>query len=388
MKTGGVITLRMFGFAAAGIILLALLQLGSFLLRPPSSVKEFREVLIPSGASYRSVAEELKEQGVITNVDMFVALGKLMGVTKNIRAGFYSFNTAMRPTEVIDYLAGGRIIEFQVVLPEGITMMKTAAILAEAGLADNAEFMSYATDPVFIRSLGIQADTIEGYLFPATYYFPKGITVEGIIRRLVSKYHDVFGEDLKARAAELGMSEHQVITLASLIEREAMMDKERLLISAVFHNRLRVGMRLQCDPTIIYSLEQKGRWNGILTKADLRRDDPYNTYTRTGLPPGPIANPGKPSIIAALYPADVGYIFFVSKTDGTHFFSNTLEEHNEAVQEYIRLMRDKKEAEELAAAQQAEADELAAQTPDATAAAQAEAAPATPPAPAQSVKRR
>ncbi|HEX9860554.1 MAG TPA: endolytic transglycosylase MltG [Nitrospirota bacterium] len=313
---------------------------GFFLVSVPSAAKEFKEVLIPAGSSYRAVATLLEEQGIITNKETFIILGKLTGATKIIRAGFYSLNTSMRPLEVLEYIKQGRIIEFQVVLPEGITIRKTASLLQDNGLVDAAEFLTMANDPDYVHSLGIDADTLEGYMFPATYYFPKGITTDGIIRRLVSKYKDVFSDDLKARAAEVGMSEHEVVTLASLVEREAMLDKERLLISAVFHNRLKRGIRLQCDPTVIYALEKKGGWNGNITKADLRMKDPYNTYVYPGLPPGPIANPGKPSIIAALYPADVDYIFFVSKNDGTHFFSGSLAEHNLAVREFQKSLLD------------------------------------------------
>lgn len=334
MMAGARLYARVFAFLAVGTVVAAAVHMGSFLMSAPSAAKEFREVLIPAGSSYRAVAAELEKQGVITDKESFIILGKLMGATKSVRAGFYSLNTAMRPLEVLEYIKQGRIIEYQVVLPEGHTMRKTAQLLKELGLVDDQEFLAKATDPEYVRSLGIDADTLEGYLFPATYYFPKGTTTDGIIRRLVSKYKEVFVDDFRVRAAEIGMTEHQVITLASLIEREAMIDKERLLISSVFHNRLKKGMRLQCDPTVIYMLESRGNWNGDITKADLRAKDPYNTYTNAGLPPGPIANPGKPSIIAALYPADVGYIFFVSRNDGTHFFSSNIAEHNLAVKQF------------------------------------------------------
>lgn len=334
MMAGARLYARVFVFLAVGAVVAAAVHMGSFLMSAPSAVKEFREVLIPAGSSYRAVAAELEKQGVITDKESFIILGKLMGATKSVRAGFYSLNTAMRPLEVLEYIKQGRIIEYQVVLPEGHTMRKTAQLLKGLGLVDDQEFLDKATDPVYVHSLGIDADTLEGYLFPATYYFPKGTTTDGIIRRLVSKYKEVFVDDFRVRASEIGMTEHQVITLASLIEREAMIDKERLLISSVFHNRLKKGMRLQCDPTVIYMLERRGNWNGDITKADLRANDPYNTYKTAGLPPGPIANPGKPSIIAALYPADVDYIFFVSRNDGTHFFSSNIAEHNLAVRQF------------------------------------------------------
>jgi peptidoglycan lytic transglycosylase G len=334
MNTRAFPILRLVSFVLLGVVLAVLVHFGGFLLRTPSSTREYKEILIQPGSSYRAAATLLEDKGIITNKEYFILLGRLMGVDKSIRAGFYSLNTAMRPMQVLDIIGSGRIIEYQVVFPEGHTIQKAAEILDAAGLVNKYDFLKLATDPKYVRSLGLDADTLEGYLFPATYYFPKGITADGIIRRLVSKYREVMNDDLKARAAQLGMTEHQVVTLASLIEREAMIDSERQLISAVFHNRLKRGMPLQCDPTVIYALQRKGIWNGNLTRADLRMKDPYNTYVHTGLPPGPIANPGKPSIIAALYPADVNYIFFVSRGDGTHYFSTNLADHNRAVYEY------------------------------------------------------
>lgn len=321
-------------FVLLGVVMAALVHFGGFLLRTPSNTKEYKEILIQPGSSYRAAATLLEDRGIITNKEYFILLGRLMGLDKSIRAGFYSLNTAMRPMQVLDIIGSGRIIEYQVVFPEGHTIQKAAEILDNAGLVNKYDFLRLATDPDYVRGLGLNADTLEGYLFPATYYFPKGISADGIIRRLVSKYKEVMNSDLKARAAQLGMSEHQVVTLASLIEREAMIDSERQLISAVFHNRLKRGMPLQCDPTVIYALQKKGVWNGNIKRSDLRMKDPYNTYIHPGLPPGPIANPGKPSIIAALYPADVDYIFFVSRGDGTHFFSTNLADHNRAVHEY------------------------------------------------------
>ncbi len=334
MKGRGVYLARLAAFIAIGMAAAVVVHIGVFLLKAPSPARVFKEVLIKPGSSYRHVASQLEEQGIITDRESFVLLGRLLGADKSIRAGFYSLNTAMRPLDVLHAIKAGKIIEYQVVLPEGDTVQKAAELIEAAGLVNRNEFLSLATDPGYVRDLGLDTDTLEGYLFPATYYFPKGISADGIIRRLVSKYREVMNDDLKERAAEIGMTEHEAVTLASLIEREAMLDSERLLISAVFHNRLRRGMPLQCDPTVIYALQRRGRWNGNITRADLKIKDPYNTYVHRGLPPGPIANPGKPSIIAALYPADVDYIFFVSKGDGTHFFSSNLTDHNRAVRQY------------------------------------------------------
>ncbi|MBI5190847.1 MAG: endolytic transglycosylase MltG [Nitrospirae bacterium] len=334
MKARYHISLRLVLFVLAGAALVMAVHLALFISRPASTAKEFKEVLIPEGATFRSVAAELKREGIITDKETFIIIARLKGVDRKVRAGFYSLDTGMRPLEVLDVIEKGRIIEYQVVLPEGFDIMKAADAVEKAGLATRAEFMAKAADPAYVRSLGLEGGTLEGYLFPATYFFPKGTSLDGMIKQMVGKYREVFTDELKARAAELGMTERQALILASLVEREAAIDSERMLISAVFHNRLKRGMRLQCDSTVIYYLQFKGGWNGDITKADLRRKDPYNTYAVKGLPPGPISNPGKPSIIAALYPADVDYLFFVSRNDGTHFFSSNLSQHNRAVQEY------------------------------------------------------
>jgi len=334
MKSRHKIALRAAAFLAIAPVLAAAVHFGVFLVSTPSSQKDYREIRIGEGESFRQVAEELQSLGVVTDADSLVAVGRVMGVTRKIKTGFYSLNTRMRPLDVIDYLTSGRIIEYQIVIPEGYNLYNIADMLDREGIVSSDKFLAKATDPAYLASLGIHADSLEGYLFPDTYFVPKGITADGVIRRLVQKFNEVFNDDLRKRAAELGMTVHQVVTLASLIETEAMVDDERFIISAVYHNRLRRGMLLQCDPTVIYALRREGRWNGNITKADLRIKDPYNTYLYPGLPPGPIANPGKPSLIAALNPADVDYIFFVSKGNGTHYFSRRLADHNRAVLEY------------------------------------------------------
>jgi len=334
MRTRFHIPVKLFLFLSIGAVFVLVVHLVLFMTTPPSREKEYKEVLVTEGSTFRSVASQLKREGIITDKETFILLGKIKRSTRKIRAGFYSFNTGMLPREVLDILEKGKIIEYQVVIPEGFDMKEVAGAVEEKGLTTKEEFLKKATDPLYVRTLGLEGGTLEGYLFPATYFFPKGITLDGIIKQMVSKYKQVFDDEMKARSAALGMTEGQVVTMASLVEKEAALDSERLLISAVFHNRLKKGIPLQCDPTVIYYLQMKGGWNGDITKEDLRRKNPYNTYKIKGLPPGPIANPGKPSIIAALYPADVDYIYFVSKNDGTHYFSSTLAEHNRAVMEY------------------------------------------------------
>jgi UPF0755 protein len=198
-------------------------------------------------------------------------------------------------------------------------------------MVKEADVARLVADSAFIKSLGIDAPTLEGHLFPDTYYFPKRAKTEEVIRAMVSRLQQVFTPEIRAQSAALKMTETQVLTLASIIEKETGRDAERPLISAVFHNRLRKGMLLQSDPTVIYGIPN---FNGNLTRANLAKPTPFNTYTHAGLPPSPIANPGARSIVAALNPAPVKYLFFVSKNDGTHQFSATIGEHNRAVDHY------------------------------------------------------
>jgi UPF0755 protein len=288
-------------------------------------------VEIQGGSTFISAAQKLRDEGVIRSIKPFVLLGKIKGLSNSIQAGELRFRTDMTPVEVLDILSRGKAVVYSVTLPEGYTARQISRLLAEKGLGDEARILSLTEDVQFARNLGIPADRLEGFLFPDTYSWPKGTPEEDLLRRMVTRYQDVFDDSMRARAQQLGMTELEVVTLASIVERETGVDSERALVSAVFHNRLAKGYRLQTDPAVIYGLKD---FDGNLTKKQLRKDTPYNTYTRMGLPPGPIANPGSASLKATLYPEDVSYLYFVSKGDGTHIFSNTLVEHNKAVKEY------------------------------------------------------
>jgi UPF0755 protein len=220
---------------------------------------------------------------------------------------------------------------YKVTVPEGSTLKQIAAIVESAGLATRAEFLSVAADADFVREKGIDAGTFEGYLFPETYFFPKNTAAREVITAMVDRFRSVFTEAWKKRAADIGLSVHQVLTLASIIEKETGAPSERPIISSVFHNRLRRGMRLETDPTVIYGIDD---FDGNLTRKHLATPTPYNTYLISGLPPGPIASPGRAAIEAALYPADTAYLYFVSKKDGTHQFSKTFADHNRAILTY------------------------------------------------------
>lgn len=292
-----------------------------------------REMLItiPSGSSFVSASQLLVDAGVVRSLKGFVFLGKIKGLSNSIQAGELMFSTGMTPNQALETLVRGKAVSYHVTIPEGFNIRLVAALLAEKGLGDADRILEIAMAPEFARGLGVPADSLEGFLFPDTYSWPKGISEEDILGRMVVKYKSVFTDAMRTRAREIGMTELEVVILASIIEKETGAPEEREQVSAVFHNRLRKRYRLQTDPTVIYGLEN---FNGNLTKKDLRTDHPYNTYTRSGLPAGPIANPGKASLMAALYPAKVSYLYFVAKGGGTHVFSNTLVEHNRAVAIY------------------------------------------------------
>jgi UPF0755 protein len=240
----------------------------------------------------------------------------------------------MLPLEVLDALVKGQVKHHLVTFPEGYTLFQVAQLLEDLTIVDKKSFLQKASSPALINALSLSqlaGPTFEGYLFPDTYHLFRQMDPEEIIRMMVLQFKKVFGPDLANRASELGISEREVVILASIIEKETPIAEEKPLISAVFHNRLKKKIPLQSDPTVIYGIKN---FNGKLTKEDLLRPTPYNTYLLVGLPPTPICNPGKESLLAAVNPAPVPYLYFVSRNDGSHFFSSDIEDHNRAVWKY------------------------------------------------------
>ncbi len=278
-----------------------------------------------------TIARALKDAGVIRSRFAFLAVAVARGRHRHLLAGEYEFAPGLALIEIVRRLEQGRGLVHEVTIPEGYAAQQIAQLLTDSGFVDRNRFMSLLEDLQTLKQYGVEGGSLEGYLFPDTYRLVKGMSEEAIIRRMVQRFQEVFGPEEQARAKELEMSIPEVVTMASLIEREARVPEERPLISAVFHNRLRRGMPLQSDPTVLYALS---RFSGRLTKSNLQAPSPYNTYVHEGLPPGPIANPGRASLLAALYPASSRYLYFVSKNDGTHAFSNTLREHEAMVRKY------------------------------------------------------
>jgi UPF0755 protein len=323
----------------AGLVLLALslifvlfLSFYVFLRAPgPGPEQVPVRITVVPGMTFDQVAEILHEQGIIRDVDMFRWLAMERDVITRIQAGEFELKARMTPGEVLDRLVSGRPVEYKITIPEGYNLSQIAGLLDQGQIWSGDRFLDLAFSPEFAESLGISARTLEGYLFPDTYQFPRWAKEEDLIKTMVKRMKQVFGQQELARMEELEMTMHEVLTLASLIEKETSLPQERALISSVFHQRLKRGIKLECDPTVIYGMPY---FDGNLRRKDLEKWTPYNTYLNPGLPPGPIASPGTGSIHAALYPEETGYLYFVSRGDGTHVFSRTFAEHQEAIRRY------------------------------------------------------
>ncbi len=316
-------------FVAAGVSVLILSYvLIQFLV--PVRLNEAVEVHIKRGMSFREAVTALSAKGLVRDGNLFLFLGRISGLHKRLIPGYYSFLGGVSAWDVFGALRSGRVAMSTVTIVEGDCLFEIRKKLLGGGVMTEGEFEGLVKKEEFLKGLYISAPSLEGYLFPDTYSFPKGLEPDMVFGLMVKRLREVFGEGLRRRADALGLSEREVLTLASIIEKEAFMDEERPLVSAVYHNRLKRGMPLQADPTAVYGIKPQSE--GI-TKNDLKAKTLYNTYIIKGLPPGPIASPGLKSIKAALYPADVPFFYFVSNYNGTHVFSATADEHLRAVGE-------------------------------------------------------
>jgi len=289
---------------------------------------------VEKGKGVRAIAEALMTNKVLPKKTPFLLRYRFFYDPQGIKAGEYKLPKAGPAKSVLDILIAGKIYLHPVTIAEGLTAKEIAENFIAAGFGQNEEFPEALRQTDSIALLDPKAENLEGYLFPETYLLPKGLSSREILQKMTGQFKEVFGEKWRRRAAELHMTVREVVILASLIEKEASRPDEKRLVSAVFHNRIRRGMKLDCDPTIIYALRQKGPFEGRLRTKDLKYDSPYNTYLYPGLPPGPISNPGRESLEAAIYPADADYLYFVAKNDGSHQFSRTLAEHRLAVKKF------------------------------------------------------
>lgn len=314
------------------LLVLAGIEAGRAIVPPPALRAGPRTVEIPPQQGVLEIAYLLADQGVIRSRPGFVALAVLRGTARSLKAGEYEIPRGATLLTTLQLLEAGRVKPHPVVLREGFTVRELARQLEAEGIAGGADVLRVAASPPFARSLGIQADGVEGYLFPDTYQVTKGMRVEEILGRMVQRFRQkIATPDVLARAEARGLSLHELTTLASIIEKEAVLPEEQRVIAGVFWNRLKRDMPLQADPTVAYAVGKEGRGP---TREDLQMDHPFNTYRYRGLPPGPIANPGRAAVEAALDPASVPFLYFVAIDDRQHHFSTTLEEHNRAVARY------------------------------------------------------
>jgi len=315
----------------------------SFIMGMPSAAQD-TTVEIRRGASLGVIAAELREAGVLKNPVAFTLYARAMRLDRKVRSGEYEFSKGMTGREVLKKLVKGESKLYKITLIEGWTARQMAKHLAAKPFVPpdfEKDFVSAAYDKFFAASLGIDAGGLEGFLSPNTYLIERPRSAGWLVAYLVEQFNRLWTPAFELRAQELGMSKLQIVTLASIIEKESGVDSERPLISSVFHNRLKIDMPLQTDPTVIYGLKN---YDGNIRKSDLRNPHAYNTYVRRGLPPGPIANPALSSIKAALWPAESSHLYFVAKGDGSgaHTFSSTLSEHNAAVRDYLANLRKNK----------------------------------------------
>ena len=302
---------------------------------------EIVNIKIVRGASPVAIADTLKRNGLIEKNQDFLLAVQLFRQHQKLKAGFYQLRHGLSPYQLMKIIAKGKTTRIRVTIPEGYTSFQIASLLQAKLELDSTKFMKLVRDGAFLRELKIKSPSLEGYLYPDTYYFDWGINERGVILIVVAELMKNLTDSLMNEIKESGWTLHQILTLASLIEGEAMVDSERAIISAVYRNRLQKNMLLQADPTIQYIIPDGPR---RLLNKDLRIDSRYNTYKYPGLPPGPVNNPGIKSIIAAVHPANVDYLYFVARGDGSHIFSKSLKEHLKAKRkfdEYRRLVKRK-----------------------------------------------
>lgn len=322
-----------------GCFALATAWLAVYALRSgPETAAGSAVVAIPKGTSLRGITGILAAAGVLEEDIRFPLIAKILGYSGRLRAGEFKLTTGRTPLQVLRQLAGAKPVLHAVTVPEGLRIREIGRIFAEGGWCDEGRFLRLSRDKAFLAELGFgELNSLEGYLFPDTYHLTRDIHGEKeLIRLMTRRFREVWAQVAPSpdKAARL----HEVVIMASMVEKEAAHPEELPLIAGVFHNRLNKGMRLQSDPTVIYGIED---YAGNITKKHLQTPTHYNTYTISGLPAGPISNPGKAALQAALNPAPTDYLYFVGKNDGTHQFSRTLEEHNQAVLKYQRKKTEK-----------------------------------------------
>lgn len=300
---------------------------------------------VPQGASPVAIGERLIAAGVVRDAVTFRGALLLSGRSRELKAGEYRFDEPVSALDVVEKIVRGDVFRRQITFREGLTMTESAKVFEDAGFGSAPDFIAAASDPALIKDLDPEAPDLEGYLFPETYSLPRNTPASVLVAQMVDYFRRALTPAVQQGIKAQGLTLRQAMTVASLVEKETAVAGERPLVAAVYLNRRRIGMPMQADPTVIYALQKAGRYDGNIRRDDLQFDSPYNTYRYPGLPPGPIASPGKASIEAVANPATADYLYFVSRNDGSHVFSRTLDEHNRNVREwqieYFRRQRQK-----------------------------------------------
>jgi UPF0755 protein len=296
---------------------------------------------VPQKAGTRAIGDRLVAAGIVQDRLTYRAALWLSGSARHLKAGEYRFDQPMSAREVVAKIARGDVDLVSVTFPEGLTIAEMSRVFESHGFGPAADFVAAAKDTTPIRALDPAATDLEGYLFPDTYAVPRRARAADLVHTMTERFVKVLTPELRAQATARGLNVRQLVTLGSIVEKETARPEERPMVAAVYANRVRLGMGLQCDPTVIYALQRAGRYDGNIRRDDLMFDSPYNTYRYAGLPPGPIAAPGKGSLEAAANPADNDFLYFVSRNDGSHEFARTLGEHNRNVQKFqVQYFRD------------------------------------------------
>jgi len=315
------------------VILMPVARFSFFLLVPSGDGKRVEIVELGRGHTLRSVARGLEEQGIVSSARLFTLYARLRGGDARLKAGTYQFHDGMRPATILAKILTGDIYQRLFALPEGYSSHQAAEMLEKRGIFTKAQFLLACRDQGLLRELGIDAQSAEGYLAPGSYNILPGRTEREVVREMIQRQQALLDSGLAALGKAKGLSTKELLTLASMVEKEAVLPAEKPLIAAVFHNRLRLGMRLQSDPTALYGVRA---FAGKVSRDDILRPSPYNTYLIPSLPPGPIGNPGKEAIEAVLNHPDAPYLYFVGRGDGSHQFSIDLSSHNDAVHKYLK----------------------------------------------------
>lgn len=330
---------KQWGYAVLVVFTIIVFSLGfylKFITTPEGNGRITRLFDFSSGYTLKKIAAELAESGIIGNATLFTVYARLERADQKVQAGTYLFSDDMSPAEILSMLVNGTVYQLRFAVPEGYSIFQIAELLEKQDILPKDTFLKQCYNASLLHELGIHAKSVEGFLSPRTYVIKPGTDAAGLVKEMVTRFRSTYDEKFAERARSLGFDEIKVLTLASMIEKEAVIPAERPLIASVFLNRLKKNMPLQSDPTSVYGIRA---FAGKISKQDILRDTPYNTYRIGGLPPGPIGNPGEAAIEAVLLPSRTPYLYFVAKKDGSHHFSTTLEEHNRAVARYLKPSR-------------------------------------------------